>query len=101
MDERALLDARHGLVEAEQRACAVARDRGSGVVLAALLLGYVGVYVITSNDLKWQLQTSLNRLLVQVWPLLLLTVFAALRAPESAAIVTAPAPSKASRKTKR
>ena len=69
-----------------------------GSVLAALLLSYFGVFVVTNNDLNWQLQGSLSRLLLQLWPALLLTGFAALRAPQAQPIEQ-PAP--ASRRQKR
>ena len=67
----------------------------------ALLLfgGYFFVYIITPNDLTWQLQTSLSRLYVQIWPILLLAIWTALRAPESTAIVQVEAP-KARKKAK-
>jgi len=52
----------------------------------AMLAGYVCVEVMTPNDLSWQLQTSLSRLLVQIWPALLLFTFASLRTPESTAL---------------
>ena len=52
-----------------------------------LLVGYFAVYIITPNDLTWQLQTSLRRLYVQFWPIFLLAIWSALRAPESMAIV--------------
>jgi hypothetical protein len=47
---------------------------------AAMLAGYFGIYLITANDLRWQLDTSLYRLLVQVWPIVVIGVFLALRA---------------------
>jgi hypothetical protein len=53
-------------------------------VALALLAGYFGIYAITANDLTWQLQTSLARLLVQVWPLVLLAGFVTLREPQLA-----------------
>ncbi len=62
----------------------------AGAVAMALLAGYFGVYAITPNALEWQLQTSLDRLLVQVWPLLLIAGFACLRAPDLAAAPAAP-----------
>jgi hypothetical protein len=49
-----------------------------GFLFLAMLLGYFGVYVITANDLRWHLGTSLDRLLVQVWPLLVLAGFSVL-----------------------
>jgi hypothetical protein len=58
-------------------------------VAVLLLAGYFAVYVITPNDLTWQLQTSLSRLYVQFWPILLLAIWTALRAPETTAIVQA------------
>jgi hypothetical protein len=56
-------------------------------VALLLCLGYFVVYIITPNDLTWQLQTSLSRLYVQLWPILLLAIWTVLRAPESTAIV--------------
>ena len=55
----------------------------------ALLLyaGYFAVYIITPNDLTWQLQTSLSRVYLQFWPILLLAIWTALRSPESTAII--------------
>jgi hypothetical protein len=62
----------------------------TGGICAAVLAGYVAILVGSPYDLTWQLQTSLSRLMVQVWPAILLFAFAALRAPESAAMVEAP-----------
>lgn len=64
-----------------------------GAILTALLLSYFGIFVVTNNDLKWQLEGSLGRLLVQVWPSLLLTAFIGLRPPQAAVTVKpVPAP---------
>jgi hypothetical protein len=52
-------------------------------IAAALLAGYFGIYIITTNDLRWQLDTSLYRLLVQVWPIVVIGVFLALRPAEA------------------
>jgi hypothetical protein len=88
-------------------AVALRFDRGhrrdalfTGGICGLMLLGYFGIYIITSNDLTWQLQTSLNRLLVQIWPSLLLAAFAGLRAPESMVTTEAAAPAKARRKAR-
>jgi len=54
-----------------------------GAVCGVLLAVYFGVYIASGNDLNWLLSTSLDRLLVQVWPLAVLTMFVSLRAPES------------------
>jgi hypothetical protein len=71
-------------------------------IAGAMLAGYFGIYIITANDLQWQMQTSLARLFVQVWPLVVLAVLVGLRAPEAARIVgEAPQPKvKARRKGK-
>jgi hypothetical protein len=53
----------------------------------SLQLGYFGVYVITPYELRWQLQSSLTRLFVQISPILLIAAFVAMRAPELAPIV--------------
>ena len=58
-----------------------------GAIAAALLLCFFGVYMVTANDLTWILQTSLSRILVQVWPALLLAGFLSLRAPEAMAVI--------------
>jgi hypothetical protein len=62
-----------------------------GALLGFLLLGSFGVYILTNNDLTWQLQTSLNRVLVEVWPALVLAGIVGLREPK-AAVVLKPAP---------
>jgi hypothetical protein len=68
-------------------------DRGNrrdlwfcGGVFVALVLADFSVYIITPYDLAWHLQTSLGRLFAQLWPCLLLAVFAGLRTPESMAL---------------
>ena len=71
-----------------------------GLLVLALLAGYFGVYLTSSNDLAWYLSTSLNRLFVQLWPLMLLTAFLGLRRPEELATVeiTDPTASRAERR---
>lgn len=44
-------------------------------ILALMLAGYFGVYVLTPLDLNYHLLTSLNRLFLQLWPSFLLAVF--------------------------
>ncbi len=63
-----------------------------GLLVLGLLAGYFVVYLTSSNDLTWYLSTSLNRLFVQLWPLMLLTAFLALRRPEELATVETVAP---------
>ncbi|MCZ6465515.1 MAG: glycosyltransferase family 39 protein [Proteobacteria bacterium] len=42
--------------------------------LAGMLLGYAGTYLLTPHDLGWHLWSSLERLLVQLWPMTLFYV---------------------------
>ena len=71
-----------------------------GAVVAALLAGVFGVYVLTTNDLSWMLQTSLSRILTQIWPLVVLAVFAGFRRPEIQ-VIEAVVPAKTRKKAKR
>ena len=66
-------------------------------VALLLAVGYFAVYIITPNDLTWQLQTSLSRLYVQLWPIFLLAVFAAMRTPESTGLTLVETPAKSSK----
>jgi hypothetical protein len=45
------------------------------VVLALMLVSYYLVYVTTPFDISWHVSTSIDRLLVQLWPSLVLMVF--------------------------
>lgn len=56
-----------------------------GLPAIAVLAATVAVYLVTINDLKWQLDTSVNRVVAQVWPALLWMAFLTLRAPEDIA----------------
>jgi hypothetical protein len=55
------------------------RDRGAvrmvTVVLALMLASYYLVYVTTPFDISWHVSTSIDRLLIQLWPSLVLAVF--------------------------
>lgn len=69
----------------------------------AMLVGYIAVYVISADDIRWLVGTSVDRLAIQAWPLLLLILFAALRTPESlakapAVAVATPARARAARR---
>lgn len=44
------------------------------VAASLQLLGYLVVYVVGSDRLEWQLQTSVERLLLQIWPLAALSL---------------------------
>lgn len=73
------------------------RERGKGqgfLVAGATVLAmfgiYFAVYVTTSKPLQWQLDTSLNRILVQLWPSFLFLVFLCARTPESFVVSAKP-----------
>lgn len=59
--------------------------KAAAAVIGVQLTGYLAAYLITPNDLAWQLDTSMHRLAAQVWPSMLLLFFMALRAPDSIA----------------
>ena len=65
-----------------------------------MLAGYFCVFLITPYPLKWQLESSLSRLIVQLWPLLLTAVFAGLRDIEHTAAAPPAAPLKARKKAR-
>jgi hypothetical protein len=48
-----------------------------GAIAVGMLLVYFGTFIATANDLRWQLDTSLDRLLVQVWPMIVVAAFLA------------------------
>ena len=69
------------------------RTAFAGSIPLVMLAGYIGIFLITPFDLVWQLQTSLYRLLAQLWPeSFLLAAFVILNAPESIAARHIPEP---------
>jgi len=52
------------------------------IPIAATLAAEYGLFLVTTADLNWHINTSINRLVAQVWPSLLWLVFLTLRAPE-------------------
>jgi hypothetical protein len=56
----------------------------AALVVALMLAGYFGVFLITPFDLKWHLDTALSRLLIQVWPAAIFAVIALYAGPEEA-----------------
>jgi 4-amino-4-deoxy-L-arabinose transferase-like glycosyltransferase len=42
--------------------------RAVGLLLMSMFAGYFMIYIITPQDLQWHLRTSLNRLLLHLWP---------------------------------
>jgi hypothetical protein len=69
-------------------------------IASAVLAGDFAVYLITPNALDWQLQTSLGRLFVQVWPILVIAVTAGVGVPESRVLLREPAPARVQAKAK-
>jgi hypothetical protein len=53
--------------------------------LGLMVAGYLAVYVLLSNDVNWQVNTSVDRIVLQVWPGALLAFFLAANAPQLAA----------------
>ena len=52
-------------------------------MLVVQVLGYYAVYLITPYDLTWHLSYSIQRIALQIFPLLAFMILAASRAPES------------------
>jgi len=50
-------------------------------VIGLVCAGYYGIYLTTPHDLEWHLATSLDRLIVQLWPMVVFTTFLQLRSP--------------------
>ena len=53
--------------------------------LALVFLSYCGVYLVTPYGLAWQVRSSFDRLILQVWPSFLLVFFVLLRSVVDAA----------------
>lgn len=71
-------------------------------LLALMLLSYCGAYLVTPSDLKWHLNTSFDRLILQVWPLAVLLCFTHLgRVADAPAPTAPPAAAPASGKRRR
>ena len=50
----------------------VGSERAIPLLIGLMLAGFYGVYLLSPQDLTWHLDTSLVRLLLQLWPLVLL-----------------------------
>lgn len=75
------------------------RRTGIATIVTAVILTLAGdfaVYLLLSNDLNWQVNTSLDRILMQIWPATLLGFFLAAAKPQLAA---APPPQKDPKKS--
>jgi len=64
------------------------------LAFAIILAGDFAVFLLTPDDVEWLLSTALDRLYLQLWPLLVFATFLLLRRPEDFAIASAPAPSR-------
>jgi len=69
--------------------CGLARRRelrraavALAVAVALAGAGYYVIYVISPYDLEWHLQSSLDRVFMQLWPTLVLALFVIMRSPE-------------------
>jgi hypothetical protein len=54
----------------------------AAAVFCLMLVGYLGVYLLTPYDLEWHMQTSFDRLLTQLWPMGILIFFLSRATPE-------------------
>jgi hypothetical protein len=69
-------------------------------ICGALVAGYFAVYIVSPYDLKWHLQTSVERLWVQIWPSLTICAFLPLCTPK-VSVLSLPTPKKKERRTVR
>jgi hypothetical protein len=58
------------------------------LVLVFMMMGFFAVYLISPYDVKWHLKYSLERVLLQLWPSILLTYFMIVRTPEAALMLS-------------
>jgi Dolichyl-phosphate-mannose-protein mannosyltransferase len=68
-------------VESEDRSALTT----AAVALSVMFVGDFAVYLLLSNDLLWQIGTSIDRLFLQLWPAGVLTFFLAANPPQLAA----------------
>jgi len=55
-------------------------------------VGYFFVYILSPMDLAWHLESSFDRLLLQLWPLVVFSFFMLVRTPEEALVTEPVAP---------
>ncbi len=63
-------------IESDRRRAAAIWTAATTLVL--MLASYLAAYLVTPLDLNWHIATSIDRLIVQVWPVMLLTLCALL-----------------------
>ncbi len=67
--------------------------RSGALALALTSVGYLLIYVLRPLDLAWLLETSMDRLILQLWPSIIFVVFLAAHTPErEAAVLRTPDP---------
>ena|GEM_PF-331638 len=54
------------------------------IVMGLMLAAYYCAYLTTPYELQWHLSTSVDRLLIQLWPSAVLAIFRLIRSPEEA-----------------
>jgi hypothetical protein len=54
----------------------------AALCLGIMLTGYFFIYVITPKNLDWHIRTSLNRLLLHLWPASIFIFFLMIKSPE-------------------
>jgi Dolichyl-phosphate-mannose-protein mannosyltransferase len=54
------------------------------ITLFLVLFGYFLIYIITPHPLSWHLKSSMNRLLLHLWPSFLFLYFLIVRSPDAA-----------------
>ena len=59
----------------------------AAIATLIMVVGYAGIYLITPHDLQWHLSTSNERLLLQLWPGVVLMIFLLPKPPESLRLV--------------
>jgi hypothetical protein len=79
-----------------------ARDRLSlatlVITLGLMLIGDFAVFVLLSGDVAWHMNTSMERLFLQLWPSGLLAFFLAANPPQLVASRTVPEKSKSAKR---
>jgi 4-amino-4-deoxy-L-arabinose transferase-like glycosyltransferase len=58
-------------------------EKGSLLIPILQFLAYIFIYVITPRDLEWHLNYSMSRLLMHIFPLVLLSFFLLVNTPET------------------
>lgn len=66
------------------------RQIWTAIPLALLAAGYFGAFWMTTSGLEWRLSTAAGRIVLQMMPLLIFTVFLFLRTPSTTATTSDP-----------